>query len=95
MTDKDWHRTFDDPIPCPAAVSCASCAMPDTSSPGCRGASTMRQHAAPLLSPNRFGHDLSAPWDRTRRTVHSKMVARPKGKYADFRIIGFEAVEQK
>ena len=31
----------------------------------------------------------------TVKDGHSKMVARPKGKYADFCIIGVEAVEQK
>jgi hypothetical protein len=31
----------------------------------------------------------------TVKDGNSKMVARPKGKYADVRIIGVEAVEQK
>jgi hypothetical protein len=36
MTERGWHRTFDDPIPLPDAASCARCPTPATTSPSFR-----------------------------------------------------------
>jgi hypothetical protein len=45
--------------------------------------------ASIATSPRRLGYSV------TVKDGHNKMVARPKGKYADFCVIGVETVEQK
>jgi hypothetical protein len=57
------------------------------------------QAAARLSGSDNFVSIAASPrphgYSVTVKDGHSKMVARPEGKYADFRIVGVEAVEQK
>lgn len=76
----------------PQETSGFACGMLAEDQPG------PRQHFSLLLRAllNK-SWEIVVPWPNASKEVVSaaKMVASPKGKYADFRIIGVEAAEQK